>query len=81
MRRPAVRRPSRIPSRISLVDVLLWLLGGSIILFAVVEAFLTLQSTNLTFEDWRNLVIFGVAQGSIYALIALGYTWSTACCS
>ena len=47
MRRPAMRRP-RIPSRISLVDVLLWLLGGSIILFAVVGTVLTLQSTNLT---------------------------------
>ena len=48
--------------------------GGGIILFAVVGTVLTLQSTNLTFEDWRSLVIFGVAQGSIYALIALGYT-------
>ena len=74
MRRPAVRRPSRIPSRISLVDVLLWLLGGGIILFAVVGTVLTLQSTNMALEDWRNLVIYGVAQGSIYALIALGYT-------
>jgi branched-chain amino acid transport system permease protein len=61
-------------ARISLVDVLLWILGGGILLFVVVGSWLTLQSTNLTFEDWRSLVIFGVAQGSVYALIALGYT-------
>jgi branched-chain amino acid transport system permease protein len=40
----------------------------------VVGRWLTLQSTHLSFEDWRSLVIFGVAQGSVYALIALGYT-------
>jgi branched-chain amino acid transport system permease protein len=61
-------------ARISLVDVLLWILGGGILLFVVVGSWLTLQSTHLSFEDWRSLVIFGVAQGSVYALIALGYT-------
>jgi branched-chain amino acid transport system permease protein len=61
-------------ARISLVDVLLWILGGGIVLFVVVGSWLTLQSTHLSLEDWRSLVIFGVAQGSVYALIALGYT-------
>jgi branched-chain amino acid transport system permease protein len=61
-------------ARISLVDVLLWILGGGIVLFVIVGSWLTLQSTHLSFEDWRSLVIFGVAQGSVYALIALGYT-------
>ncbi|HEY7738362.1 MAG TPA: branched-chain amino acid ABC transporter permease, partial [Candidatus Limnocylindria bacterium] len=61
-------------SRFSLLDVLLWLLGGGILLFALVGSWLTLQSTHLTWEDWRSLIIFGVAQGSVYALIALGYT-------
>jgi branched-chain amino acid transport system permease protein len=52
----------------------MWILGGGILLFVLVGSWLTLQSTNLTFEDWRSLIIFGVAQGSVYALIALGYT-------
>lgn len=61
-------------ARIELVDVLLWILGGGIVLFVLVGSWLTLQSTHLSLEDWRSLVIFGVAQGSVYALIALGYT-------
>lgn len=64
----------RRPARISLVNLLLWALGGGIILFVAVGSWLTLQQGLLTFEDWRSLVIFGVTQGSIYALIALGYT-------
>ncbi len=31
-------------------------------------------SGKLTGADWRDLVVFGVAQGAVYALIALGYT-------
>ncbi len=64
----------RRPARISLVNLLLWALGGGIVLFVAVGSWLTLQQGLLTFEDWRSLVIFGVTQGSIYALIALGYT-------
>ena len=64
----------RRPSRISFVDLILWLLGGGILLFVVVGSWLTLQTGDLTWEDWRSLVIYGIAQGSIYALIALGYT-------
>lgn len=64
----------RRPARISLVNLLLWALGAGIVLFVAVGSWLTLQQGLLTFEDWRSLVIFGVTQGSIYALIALGYT-------
>lgn len=61
-------------ARISLLDVMLWVLGGGILLFVAVGSWLTLQAGLLTWEDWRSLIIFGVAQGSVYALIALGYT-------
>ncbi|MGH9260462.1 MAG: ABC transporter permease subunit, partial [Acidimicrobiales bacterium] len=37
-------------------------------------AFNSLTSGRLTFQQWRDLVVFGIAQGSVYALIALGYT-------
>jgi branched-chain amino acid transport system permease protein len=34
----------------------------------------TLSAGRLSGDQWRNLVIIGVAQGSLYSLIALGYT-------
>ncbi len=34
----------------------------------------SLASGRLSGSQWRDLVIFGIAQGSLYALIALGYT-------
>ncbi len=34
----------------------------------------TLTSGKYTLKDWVDLIIYGIAQGSIYALIALGYT-------
>jgi branched-chain amino acid transport system permease protein len=34
----------------------------------------TLSTTRLTGDLWRDLLIFGISQGSVYALIALGYT-------
>jgi branched-chain amino acid transport system permease protein len=61
-------------ARYSLVDILLYALGGAIVLFCLIGAWLTLQTTNLTWDHWRSLIIFGIAQGSVYALIALGYT-------
>jgi branched-chain amino acid transport system permease protein len=57
-----------------MVDLLLWVLGGGILLFVAVGSWLTIQQGQLTWEDWRSLIIFGVTQGSVYALIALGYT-------
>jgi branched-chain amino acid transport system permease protein len=34
----------------------------------------TIASGNVTGEGWRLFLVFGIAQGSIYALIALGYS-------
>jgi branched-chain amino acid transport system permease protein len=60
--------------RFSFVNVFLLLFGGGLILLALVGSYLTLQSGQFTAETWQNLVQAGIALGSVYALIAMGYT-------
>jgi len=60
--------------RLDLVTIFLWLLGGGLVLLAVVGSFLTLTQGRISPASWQNLIIAGVALGSVYALIALGYT-------
>jgi len=64
----------RFPERFSLVDVILWALRVGIVVFVVAGSYATLTKGVLSFENWRELLIVGLAQGSVYALIALGYT-------
>ena len=61
-------------SRLNLVNIFLWLLGGSILALAAFGAFLTIQQGRLSGDQWQTLIIAGIALGSVYALIALGYT-------
>ncbi len=60
--------------RFSFVNVFLLLFGGGLILLAVIGTFLTLRSGQFSAETWQNLVQAGIALGSVYALIAMGYT-------
>ena len=64
----------RLPERLSLVDLILWGLRVAIIVFVSVGTYATLTEGTLQGTDWRDLVVYGIAQGSVYALIALGYT-------
>jgi branched-chain amino acid transport system permease protein len=64
----------RRPSNLSLVDVILWALRVAIVVGVAVSVFKTLSTTRLDGDQWRDLLIFGISQGSVYALIALGYT-------
>jgi branched-chain amino acid transport system permease protein len=66
--------PVRRPSNLSLVDVILWALRVAIVVGVAVSTFVTLSNTRLSGDQWRDLFIFGISQGSVYALIALGYT-------
>jgi branched-chain amino acid transport system permease protein len=46
-----------------------------VVLIVVVGSFLTLAERPLrAHRDWVNLIVDGLTLGSIYALIALGYT-------
>lgn len=63
-----------ILERFSWVDLVLNLLRIGIILAVIVGATNTLLSGKYTADQWVSLTASGLAQGSIYALIALGYT-------
>jgi branched-chain amino acid transport system permease protein len=61
---------SRIPVR----RITQWLLGIVVISGAALGAYRTLSLNVFSASAWRDLIIFGIAQGAIYALIALGYS-------
>ena len=55
-------------------DLIMLTIGLFLLAMIVVGSVATLQSGKYTAAAWQDLVLFGLAQGSIYALIALGYT-------
>jgi branched-chain amino acid transport system permease protein len=65
---------ARLRRKYDLTDVILWLIGAGLLIAIVYGSFVTLASGKYTTEQWLNFVVFGLAQGGIYALIALGYT-------
>ncbi|HEM45762.1 MAG TPA: branched-chain amino acid ABC transporter permease, partial [Alphaproteobacteria bacterium] len=64
----------RLTRRLSMTDVIMWLIGLAIMGVIVYGTIATLASGKYSAADWANLTVIGLAQGSIYALIALGYT-------
>ena len=64
----------RLLERISFTSISLWLVGGSIGLLVVVGSVATLTMGRFGPRQWLDFVVTGVAQGSVYAMIALGYT-------
>jgi branched-chain amino acid transport system permease protein len=69
-RRGRLRLPERLPVRHSLLA----LLSIAIVLGVILGTVSTLRTGRFTAENWIDLVINGVARGSVYALIAAGYT-------
>jgi len=59
---------------ISATDVALWIIGASLITLVIVGSIATLKSGKYSGKHWFDFIVFGLAQGGIYALIALGYT-------
>ena len=55
-------------------DLVMWLIGGAILALILTGSAATLTRGPYTARHWFDFVIFGLAQGSIYALIAMGYT-------
>ncbi|HMR98423.1 MAG TPA: branched-chain amino acid ABC transporter permease [Anaerolineales bacterium] len=64
----------RFLNRINFTDIALGIIGVALVGLIVVGSFRTLAEGNYTTRQWLDFVVFGIAQGSIYALIALGYT-------
>ena len=64
----------RFTQRMTITDYVMFVIGGLIVLGVIYGSISTLLKGNYSTRQWSDLVIYGVAQGSIYALIALGYT-------
>jgi branched-chain amino acid transport system permease protein len=60
--------------RAGLTDLLMFIVGGLIVVLVLVGSAATLASGKYSARQWTDLSIYGIALGSIYALIALGYT-------
>ena len=52
----------------------LWGIRILFVAIIVLGTFFTVRAGKYTSEQWIGFVVFGISQGSIYALIALGYT-------
>jgi branched-chain amino acid transport system permease protein len=65
---------ARLRRKYDFTDYLLWLIGGTLLIAIIYGSVVTLTSGKYTVAQWLNFVVFGLAQGGIYALIALGYT-------
>lgn len=63
-----------LKERVTLTDIFMWLSGGAIVALIVIGSIATLIAGQYTTRQWFDFIVFGLAQGSIYALIALGYT-------
>jgi branched-chain amino acid transport system permease protein len=66
--------PWSLIRRVSFVDLFLWAFRIAVIIVVVVGSVATLVVGRYTGRQWADFVEFGLAQGSIYAMIALGYT-------
>jgi len=64
----------RLRRRVSGTMAVMWLIGLAILAVVVYGAVQTLAIGRYTGAQWLDLTIYGIAQGGIYALIALGYT-------
>src|SRR5512139_819831 len=60
--------------RVTGTDLVMWLIGAAILGVVIVGSVATLVSGRYAGRHWFDFIIFGLAQGSIYALIAMGYT-------
>lgn len=61
-------------SRLTFVDLFLWAFRATVVVLVVFGSINTLLSGQYNREQWFDFLVFGMAQGGIYALIALGYT-------
>ena len=64
----------RLALRFTLADLAVWGIGFAILALAGWGMVATLRSGGYSPTDWASFFIFGLAQGGVYALIALGYT-------
>ena len=61
-------------ANIDYMDLFLWLIRAVIIIIVIWGTISTILDNPYSRRQWTDFVIFGIAQGSMYALIAIGYT-------
>lgn len=59
---------------IDFIGLVLWVFRAVIIVVVVWGTVATILDNPYTTRNWVDFIIFGIAQGSMYALIAIGYT-------
>ncbi len=64
----------RLRERTTPTDAVMWFIGASILVCVIWGSTATLSEGKYSSSHWFDFIIFGLAQGSIYALIAMGYT-------
>src|SRR4030042_1589381 len=64
----------RLRERITPTDVVMWFIGAVLLAMIIWGSAATLTAGRYSRYHWFDFLIFGLAQGSIYALIAMGYT-------
>ena len=64
----------RLRERMTPTDAVMWFIGASILVCVIWGSTATLSEGKYSSSHWFDFIIFGLAQGSIYALIAMGYT-------
>lgn len=60
--------------RIDVTDIVMWMIGLTLLSLVLWGSLATLRAGLYTGRHWVDFFIFGLAQGSVYALIATGYT-------
>ncbi len=64
----------QLRERITPTDIVMWVIGGAILALIIWGSTATISAGRYSSYHWFDFIIFGLAQGSIYALIAMGYT-------
>jgi len=64
----------QLRERFSFIGVVMWALRIVVVVIVVWGSFVSLTSGVYSAAQWQDLIIVGLAQGGVYALIALGYT-------
>ncbi len=59
---------------LDLIGLALWVFRAVIIVLVIWGTIATIIDNPYSRRQWTDIVIFGIAQGSMYALIAIGYT-------
>jgi branched-chain amino acid transport system permease protein len=60
--------------RLDYISLFLWLIRALIIIVVLWGTVATIINNPYSTRQWTDFLVFGVAQGSMYALIAIGYT-------